>query len=462
MKYIFSILSLCLLATSASAVHDPTNPVHVLNLNLMEAARLGQHARVALMHAEGADINFQEENGQTPLMNAVRHGHIRIAQYLLSQPSIEIWRADLHGNTALHLLARQRGFNLDTERLIRTFLRLPSNPLYNFSTWDAAGLTPFTVAMSTGNYGMVQLLAERDEVLPARNANGLTQIAQALAFHDPRITEIVLRASGNLHIMNANGTSLLTWAIGQDMSSSVVSDILDAQVDGRLDFSDDAAGGARIGGIADRPDANGNYPLHVAAEMGRDDIVQLLHERGARVDRTNAAGLTPIDLAVNTDQDGLAVRLATPSHSPLSLGLLTRGDLIFSAIELRSPILLRAAIRRGDDINSITEARVFHPLALELRRGEDADPEMVRALLEGGANTLLATDNDLNVVALATRTRNQAIISLLRNHIDNRRSAEYAGILPFPSSASTVTAVILALSMGAARAAGGSSGDDSL
>jgi len=46
------------------------------------------------------------------------------------------------------------------------------------------------------------------------------------------------------------------------------------------------------------PDAQGNTPLHVAADRGRWAVVRLLLEHGAEIDARNAEGQTPINSAL--------------------------------------------------------------------------------------------------------------------------------------------------------------------
>ncbi len=51
---------------------------------------------------------------------------------------------------------------------------------------------------------------------------------------------------------------------------------------------------------------NGQYPLHVAAEKGRIIMVRTLLEHGAEIDRQSAAGHSALDLAVLTGRTQIA------------------------------------------------------------------------------------------------------------------------------------------------------------
>ncbi len=55
------------------------------NSQLIEAVKDGNIDRVRLLIAEGADINFQDKNGSTPLHWAAYYGRKEIAKLLLMQ-----------------------------------------------------------------------------------------------------------------------------------------------------------------------------------------------------------------------------------------------------------------------------------------------------------------------------------------------------------------------------------------
>lgn len=68
---------------------------------LFKAAVTGDQAVVALLLQRGASVNLADHQQQTPLMAAVRHGHMLVAQTLLRTPGVRIEAADKDGRTAL-------------------------------------------------------------------------------------------------------------------------------------------------------------------------------------------------------------------------------------------------------------------------------------------------------------------------------------------------------------------------
>ncbi len=90
--------------------------------------------------AHGFDVNFANDYGTTPLMKAVEEGSLRLVQYLLSIPGINVNAKDSHGRTAayyLHKAVETGGLiSVNNKEAIQTILRLLVKAGLNLESQD--------------------------------------------------------------------------------------------------------------------------------------------------------------------------------------------------------------------------------------------------------------------------------------------------------------------------------------
>ena len=76
--------NLKLLLLAASCASSPsTGGGSALNSELMKAARLNNANRARRLIEAGADMDFQDEEGKTPLMTAAEEGSAEVVQLLI-------------------------------------------------------------------------------------------------------------------------------------------------------------------------------------------------------------------------------------------------------------------------------------------------------------------------------------------------------------------------------------------
>jgi len=171
------------------------------------------------------------------------------------------------------------------------------------------------------------------------------------------------------------------------------------------------------GADINQPDANGDFPLHVAVRRGREVIVRELVRRGARLDARDASGRTPLFvalaegktqpaqvlLAAAPDEDRQALLLALVEAGVAdrdSLGLLLRqgarldalgeggSAALHVAVESGGLPLVRRLVEAGADVN-LPDAQGRMPLAIAEARG---DREIIALLRRFGAAAPVAID----------------------------------------------------------------------
>ena len=159
-----------------------------INSYLMVAAREGEVDRVNELIAEGADVNNQDEQGETALMAAAKTGQtICLDQLLQSNAHPNI--TDNEGNTALihaitgrkiecvkELIAKGANVNIGTATPLILSIRSRSfditNELLKVNATDILKNSPLIEAVSCGKNTIVQSLLLKGAYVNAKNTDG--------------------------------------------------------------------------------------------------------------------------------------------------------------------------------------------------------------------------------------------------------------------------------------------------
>lgn len=359
-----------------------------LEPQLLEAANLGDLRGLNRLLAEGADINAQNENGQTALNLAVQNDDPVMVDVLIERgadlniPDSKGWtvlsiatkndqphmirrlvdggaRLDEPRDRTLPLLV---AVNLERPETVRLLLEVGADP--NLS--DASGWTPLSVATYKADPLLIRRLvdggAHLDKPLDQR-----APLLLAIENARPEIVGLLLEfgADPDLNVPQI-GTPLL-YAI-RSIQVDCVSELLDGGADPNL------------------PDAAGWTPLSVAIHKARPDLIETLVRHGARLDEP--AGLrAPLMVAIDQSRPELIGLLIDLGANP----------------DLRIP-------------------RIGTPMHHAIRQDK---VDCVRELLNGGANPakVILEKNGVQLLPtpldLAKERGNRELIQLLENVADH-------------------------------------------
>lgn len=196
-----------------------------------------------------ADFDAPSQNGDTPLMIAVRTGFTRSVDKLLAAGA-DVTRAQPDtGRTALHIALAERQSGL----ALSLAVALQARQINPDTLADKDGDTPLHAAMRGHDVLVCEKLIECGADVSRRNAAGETPLHVALASHAFGMADLLLSA------------------------------------------------GAKV----DIADNNGDTPLHIAVRAHNAEAVKELLERGARALTPNAAGETPVDIALREELPGI-------------------------------------------------------------------------------------------------------------------------------------------------------------
>src|SRR5579871_1204782 len=250
---------------------------------LLFAARQGDRESARLLVTAGASPNETGPEGMSALVMASYSGHGDLAAWLLTKDANP--NAANAGYTALHT-AVLRG---DTE-LVKQLLAFGANP--NARITQGTGITR----------------EGEDFVLPTPLV-GATPFFLAAKFLEVDIMRLLAKGGADPGLGTQDGTTPLMaaagigWGGGVDRRGRDTSGLGDPVIHDE----DRALEAARValdsGADANAANSAGVTALHGAASKGYDAMVQLLADRGARLDAKDKRGRTPLDSAKRSTAD---------------------------------------------------------------------------------------------------------------------------------------------------------------
>ena len=294
---------------------------------LMWAASEGHAEVVQVLIEAGADVHARSLHGTTALLLAARKGDVETARALLdggadvnaAEPylpfdgRVDVEESQTSGRSPLLVasasLVATSGweYKLDVEPSTHEALALfllergadPDLP-------DSIGRTALHAAVETGKADLVQALLDRGADPDARLTEapfvfkgdfvsygryaGATPLWLAAAARepDPGILRAIAAAGGDPGMPADDGTTPLMAAVGMVQNEARL-----APESESLELVTLLAGMDIDVNAVDR---RGRTAMHGAARLARNTLIEVLAERGARVDVADGRGLTPLDV----------------------------------------------------------------------------------------------------------------------------------------------------------------------
>lgn len=271
----------------------------------MRAAALGQLNEVAHELVEvGADVNYTDVAGDTPLIAASRSGHIAVVDRLLKH-NADVDHANNAGRTALTIASAYGHLEVIDCLLIDGA---------NVHHTDNDGETPLLTALYGGKLAIVERLLESQADVNHSNLTGFTPLMLASQHCDSSVVEYLLANEADVSYTNIAGNTALLCALScQDPQMSMIVSLLTFKAD--VNHINN--------GLADSPlilasrrgcptivkhlldsDANINYSNRegwsaLSSSAGNLSIMRLLLERTADVNHADTIGQTTLMRAAN-------------------------------------------------------------------------------------------------------------------------------------------------------------------
>lgn len=256
---------------------------------LTVAIEAGQYEMVDFL-CEDAVINLKNEDGETPLTLAIKEKNMGIIELVMGRA-----KADLpndNDETPL-MLAVSYGYE---QTFLKQLIDAGANPnrLSN-------GVTPLFRAVEKENVRSAAMLVRNGADPSVANTNGDIPLYQAVKLNHSVLAGVLLhrspKAATDANWKTPAGETLTIMAVAAQ--NTALLRVL-------------AEKGANVNTV----DYLENTPLHLAAERGMTDAVDILLAHGAYVDAINIMGTTPIMAAAQRGHDALATQLAQAGADP--------------------------------------------------------------------------------------------------------------------------------------------------
>jgi len=306
---------------------DPNYKDHRGETPLMSAIAAGRNDIVTLLLEAGAQTQTMDNEGWTPLISAIVGGRREIVESLL-RAGVDLEQRDAEGETPLAVAAEME--NVWRRGIADLLLDHGADPNAR-KTSD--GSAPLNCAAIHGSNELVQRLIELRADVNAQAEDGNTALSSAVLTGQGDTVKLLLNAGAQTNTLDNEGWTPLATAIVRG-EREIVEDLLRAGVDveqrgGQGDTPLTVAAWMECGwhrGIADlllkhgadpnvTRTSDGSAPLHCAAFHGTDSVVLRLIEFGADANVRRNDGATPLDVAARAGHQSTAVILAEAMES---------------------------------------------------------------------------------------------------------------------------------------------------
>ena len=384
----------------------------------------------------GADVNVQNDEGSTALLEAMRRRDRPVAELLLRAGGgvfVENASGESPARFALEFGAG----------VIEWFVEAAG-----IAARDGAGNSLLHAAARDNRPDAIRYLLENRMTVSVRNGAGETALHAAIRNRATEAAHVLIPAGANLYALDNEGRSPMSFAFDHDRdwrAQFFTADVLSirdtadntllasAVTEGRVDAVRQLL---ELGADVHARDRAGNTALHQAARLGELDALRLLTAAGAQAATRDAAGNSPLHVVGSRD-----------AAETVEVLLARGADLEARNTEGRTP--LHEAARRDDgDVVRVLLARGASPDTRDVR-GRTPIFDVVQAghaqtavvLIEAGA-PLNARDGDGNTPLHVT---------VSENHGELIRVGRALGVDIFAENAQGQTALDIAFRHGGGR-----------
>ena len=347
---------------------------------LLLATEFDRYEAVLTLLDNGADPNFADEDGTTPLWAAAHRGQANIARALL-RAGADVHAEDCEGQTPL-FRAVTKG-DLETVRLLLV-AGAEANKITPF------GITALLLATRRGKEIAVRdpkVFGYRHKLLSDQHEARLASIAGlddfAVLFPQAKPWRAMEGSLAGSH------PAIVAELLAHGADATYVFPYADRSIQGTTALHEAASSGCEEtvrllldhGAELNAETALGITPLGRAACSGNSHLVQWLLDKGATGNSTHRDNFTPLMSAVVFGQ-AETVNVLLENGADFTLKRTTGEDVMHRAAESNNPDAIRLLVAKGADVDS-RDRQQRTPLMIAVKRRA---VEAIQVLLAAGAD----------------------------------------------------------------------------
>lgn len=424
----------------------------------------------------GADINARNRSGDTPLSLAVQKNKRQAGEVLLAAGAdIFVTNTDNYSPLRLALSAGgERQEWLLTSEVI--------------NSTDGSGNTPMHYAAEWKLNNAITALVEKGSSVNAQNANGQTPLFSAVHADSPDGIALLIRNGAQKNARDYLGNTPLHTSIRWDTFNAARTliasgvDIDPQNLAGKTPLAEAAYSGKmqmitlllNNGANINASDATGKTVLIDAIQSGKPETVRTLLERGASVQVQEMYGRNAYHFAAESgdiemitiirEAGGNAMARDKNGRTPLTLVLNSTDDIIQAVLGSNKdisdsdgntpihiavtqkvpPEKLRLLVSMGYPINR----RNSNGLTALAEAANLGQADLLRVLLENGANPYITDNKGECAVSFALRNGNKLLLEDIVKYAGTKRDISGEGILHYAARIADQATVNTLLSMG--------------
>ncbi|XP_049331691.1 transient receptor potential cation channel, subfamily N, member 1 [Astyanax mexicanus] len=430
------------------------------------AARYGALQMMRALTEEGADLTWRSKVGETPLHVAVHHCHAHMVEAILNSLSSERSREEAElcvrqenqsGETALHLAAELKNETVHRDEedvvIIRTLME------YNADITAATrqmGETPLHYCARVGNAAVLQEMLDNvpssrlQSAINKHSKNGRSPLLLAAERGHTAVVRVLLENSARVDVFDEEGIAALHLAAEQghdDIADILLSHKAFVNAKTKLGLTplhlSAQSGSARLVRLlvethqacVDALSLSKQTPLHLAAISGQLDVCSNLLNLRADITATDIHGQTPLHLAAENDHSEVVKLFLKHRPELATLASVEGATCTHIAAAKGSVAVIRELLKFSQGGLTTLHSKANGSCPLHLAAA-GGHTEVVKVLLEAGASAAEEDSEGMTAVHLAARSGHTHILEVLKASVPLKIISSKTGLTALHVAAS--------------------------